>query len=329
MINYLKNTYDIPEEYHYEGTIYPEGILIDKFSFTNHEGTEVIYLLRKGESSMKIVSPYKYDLIDILLHSFEFEAFLEKENMSLKSFEKFLKNEFSDVEFGILGKKRSKGGWRNFYTKTNILKDTWSFHDGRAYTTENRNYLNIDKMDENKALFYLLRICAKSDVYIPQRKYGGKVEKITGVRFGNKVLLVFQFEKKNIYMLLETEEYEEVSTNIGLLYNEKIDKIQFTSDEINDIIDFIKDHKKEDEKAYKDFFRYFDKTIIKKEESQEEDKYKGDFKGLVGSNDFVGDVDLVEDIKNIKEYKYCEFKLKDLIHNIYFGSVLLGKDRDE
>lgn len=328
MINYLKNMYDIPEDYHYEGTIYPEGILIDKFSFTNHEATEVIYLIRKGGSFMKVVSPYKYNLIDILTDSFEFEAFLEKENMSLKSFEKYLKNEFSDVEFGILGKKRSKGGWRNFYTKSNIMKDTWSFFDGRAYTTENRNYLNIDEMDENEALFYLLRICAKSDIYIPQRKYGGKVEKITGVRFGNKVLLVFQFEKKNIYMLLETEEYEEVFTDIGLLYNEKIDKIQFTSDEINDIIDFIKDHKKEDEKAYKDFFRYFYKTVIKKEETQE-DKYKGDFKGLVGSNHFVGDVDLVENIKDIKEYKYVEFKLKDLIHDIYIGSVLLGKDRDD
>lgn len=329
MINYLKNMYDIPEDYHYEGTIYPEGILIDKFSFTNHEATEVIYLIRKGGSFMKVVSPCKYNLIDILTDSFEFEAFLEKENMSLKSFEKYLKNEFSDVEFGILGKKRSKGGWRNFYTKTNIMKDTWSFHDGRAYTTENRNYLNIDEMDENEALFCLLRICAKSDIYIPQRKYGGKVEKITGVRFGNKVLLVFQFEKKNIYMLLETEEYEEVSTNIGLLYNEKIDKIQFTSDEINDIIDFIKEYNVEDEKAYKDFFRYFDRTIIERTKSSEEDKYKGDFKGLVGSNDFVGDVVLVKNIKDIKEYKYVEFKLKDLIHDIYIGSVLLGKDRDD
>lgn len=329
MINYLKNMYDIPEDYHYEGTIYPEGILIDKFSFTNHEATEVIYLIRKGESFMKVVSPYKYNLIDILTDSFEFEAFLEKENMSLRSFEKYLKNEFSDVEFGILGKKRSKGGWRNFYTKSNIMKDTWSFHDGRAYTTENRNYLNIDEMDENKALFYLLRICTRSNVHIPQVRYGTELDKITGVRFGNKVLLVFQFNKKNIYMLLETEEYEEVSTNIGLLYNEKIDEIKISSDEIEDVIDFIKEYNVEDEKAYKDFFRYFDRTIIERMKSSEEDKYKGDFKGLVGSNDFVGDVDLMKDIKDIKEYKYAEFKLKDLIHDIYIGSVLLGKDRDE
>lgn len=108
-----------------------------------------------------------------------------------------------------------------------------------------------------------------------------------------------------------------------------IDIDYIPSDEIEDVIDFIKEYNVEDEKAYKDFFRYFDRTIIERMKSSEEDKYKGDFKGLVGSNDFVGDVDLVKDIKDIKEYKYAEFKLKDLIHDIYIGSVLLGKDRDE
>lgn len=167
-------------------------------------------------------------------------------------------------------------------------------------------------------------------MHIPQVRYGTELDKITGVRFGNKVLLVFQFNKKNIYMLLETEEYEEVSTNRCLLYNKKIDEIKISSDEIEDIIYSIEEYNVEDEKAYKDFFRYFDRTIIERMKSSEEDKYKGDFKGLVGSNHFVGDVDyIVENIKDIKEYKYAEFKLKDLIHDIYIGSVLLGKDRDE
>lgn len=81
MINYLKDVYNIPEEYHYKGTIYPCEIFIDKFSFTDHNGTENIYLIRKGGHNVKIVS-LEDDINAIFKDSFEFNNFIEKEEFT-------------------------------------------------------------------------------------------------------------------------------------------------------------------------------------------------------------------------------------------------------
>lgn len=313
MINYLKNMYDIPEDYHYEGTVYPCEIFIDKFSFTDHNGTENIYLIRKGDHNIKI-SSLEDDINIIFKDSFEFNNFIEKENIPYKRFKECLENEFVSVESGY-STKPSKGGWRNFYSRKNLfcenyVKDEESFilEKGFSYKVRNNNYIDLTTIDEKEAIFMILRIHAKYNIFIPDGRSSSELVRINRLSYKNYSLVTFKYSSgyhsgKYLYMLLESVEYGSY----------RYDKIIKVSDSIKDVIDDNKFHFTEEEnEKYIDFFKYFIKEVLPNTLKKECNKMK-----------------LREFEKDGNTYKYSEYNLKQLIKELYYMMKLKGASENE
>ena len=312
MINYLKDVYNIPEEYHYEGTIYPGEIFIDKFSFTDHNSTENIYLIRKGGHKIKIVSQND-DILEIFKESFEFNNFIEKEGFFDKKFKEYLENEFESKK-STYSTKPSKGGWRNFYSRKNLFYEYFVTHDescilgeGFSYSIKNSNFIDLTSIDEKEALFMILRIYARSNIFIPDEINDGySLKRITHIEYKNNSLIIFKYlgnySIKYIYILLQEAE--------GTF---KFDKIVNVRKSIDDLFENCFHFNSSDEKEeIKEFFKYFEKEI-----------YPGD-PGL-GLNQGK----LREFEKDGNTYNFHEYSLKGLIHDLYFVSKLKGASENE
>lgn len=312
MINYLKDVYNIPEEYQYQGTIYPGEIFIDKFSFTDHNGKENIYLIRKGGHKIKIVSQ-KDDILDIFKESFEFNNFIEKEGLFYKKFKEYLENEFESKK-SAYNTKPSKGGWRNFYSRKNLFYEYFVTYDescvlgeGFSYRKKNSNFIDLTSIDEKEALFMILRIYARSNIYIPDEINDGySLKRITHVKYKNNSLIIFKYlgdySIKYIYMLLQ----EAKGT---FIFDEIINVRKSIDDLFEDCFYF---NSSDEKKEIKEFFKYFEKEV-----------YPGD-PGL-GLNQGK----LREFEKDGSIYNFYEYSLKKLIHDLYFVSKLKGASDNE
>lgn len=318
MINYLKDVYNIPEEYQYQGTIYPDDIFIDKFSFTDHNGKENIYLMRKGKESLKVVSPCD-NILELFEDSFEFNNFVEKESENIDLFRKKLNNEFNSVQFykfeSEKKKKKDKGGWRNFYSRGKILRERLEKDWSGKYLNglhKNNNYTNLTCLDEKEALFMILRIYAKGSVSIPNEKYSEhSLRGITHIEYKNYSLIIFRYVSdysiKYIYMLL----HEEESYDLVYEYTEKFDMIINVSDSIDELLEGVYINKDE-KKDIRDFFTYFIEEVYQN-----------------GLEVKFNEMKLREFEKDGNTYKYSEYNLKELISGLYYVQKLKGAEENE
>lgn len=315
MINFLKDVYNIPEEYQYQGTIYPDDIFIDKFSFTDHNGKENIYLIRKGKESLKIVSHWN-DVIKLFEDSYEFNNFVEKESENIDLFRKKLDNEFNSVQFSKFeNEKKDKGGWRNFYSRGKILRERLEKDWSGKYLNglhKNNNYTNLTYLDEKEALFMILRIYAKGSISIPNEIYSEySLRGITHIRYKYYSLIIFRYVSdysiKYIYMLL----HEEESYDLVYEYTEKFDMIINVSDSIDDILERI-DTDKDEQKDIRDFFIYFIEEVYPN--------------GLEAEFNVMK---LRKFEKDGNTYKYSEYNLKELISGLYYVQKLKGAEENE
>ena len=313
MINFLKDVYNIPEEYQYRGTIYPDDIFIDKFSFRDHNGKENIYLFRKGKESLKIVS-HCDNILELFQDSFEFNNFIEKEGLFYKKFKEHLENEFESKK-STFSTKPSKGGWRNFYSRKNLFYEYFVRHDeshilgeGSSYSIKNSNFIDLTSIDEKEALFMILRIYARDSISIPNERFSNySLRRITHVEYKNNSLIIFEYvgdySINYIYMLLQDEE--------GTTHS--FDKIVNVRDSIDGLFeDYFHFESSDEKKEIKEFFKYFEKEV---------------YPGNPGLR--LNQGKLREFEKDGNTYNFYEYSLKKLIHDLYFVSKLKGASENE
>lgn len=313
MINFLKDVYNIPEEYQYQGTIYPADIFIDKFSFRDHNGKESIYLLRKGKESLKIVSQCD-NILELFQDSYEFNNFIEKEGILYKKFKEHLENEFESKK-STFSTKPSKGGWRNFYSRKNLFYEYFVRHDeshilgeGFSYSIKNSNFIDLTSIDEKEALFMILRIYARDSISIPNERFSNySLKRITHVEYKNNSLIIFEYvgdySIEHIYTLLQDEE--------GTTHN--FDKIVNVRDSIDGLFeDYFYFESSDEKKEIKEFFKYFEKEVYPGNPGLELNQGK-----------------LREFEKDGNTYNFYEYSLKKLIHDLYFVSKLKGASENE